>query len=366
MTVRHFLEIDDLTPAELDRVLELSQHASPPKVLAGNGMALVFQKPSLRTRNSMEMAVTQLGGHPIYISSEEVGIDTRETAEDVARTLCGYHAAIGARVFGHDIVERLAAAAGPMGVPVVNLLSDQAHPMQALADLLTLRQHFGADLAGRSVAYVGDANNVCRSLALAAAMAGMEVRVAAPAGYEFNEVDADRLATAGVTIHTVTRPEEAIEGVDCVYTDVWTSMGQEAETADRLRAFEGFTINSDLMAGAAPDSVFLHCLPAHRGEEVSAEVLESSQSRVWQQAENRMHAARGLLAWLLSEANDLAEGVSETADSGVYADGTPAEGEVQSNYRKASVKVARQLDDLAKRAGRAVGEQRASRNDSPS
>lgn len=298
MTTRHLLEVDDLSADELVAVLELAESKSPPQVLDGLGMALLFEKPSARTRNSMEMAVVQLGGHPLYVQGSEVGLDTRETAEDVARTLACFHRAIGARVFDHRTVERLAEAAGPTGTPVVNLLSDGAHPMQALADLLTLKGHFG-DLEGRSIAYVGDANNVCRSLALAASMVGMEIRVASPPGYSFNDADLARLAGAGVTFHATESPAEAVEGVDAIYTDVWTSMGQEAETAERLNAFEGFTITSALLDRANDNAVFLHCLPAHRGEEVAAEVLESEQSLVWTQAENRMHAARGLLAWLL-------------------------------------------------------------------
>ncbi len=299
MSVRHFLEVDDLSVAELHAVLELAERPDPPQVLAGKGMALVFEKPSARTRNSMEMAVFALGGHPMYIQGTEVGLDTRETVEDVARTLSCYHHAIGARVFDHATVERLAAAGTTTDTSVVNLLSDAAHPMQALADVLTMRAHFG-DLTGRTVAYVGDANNVCRSLALAASMLGMSVRVASPAGYEFSGSDAAYFSQAGVAVEATTNPAEAVSGADVVYTDVWTSMGQEDETAARLEAFAGFTVDEALMAQATDDAVFLHCLPAHRGEEVSGPVLESSRSLVWPQAENRMHAARGLLAFLLS------------------------------------------------------------------
>ncbi|NNE75155.1 MAG: ornithine carbamoyltransferase [Acidimicrobiales bacterium] len=296
--MRHFLEIDDLTPAELRRVLDLARTDMPPQVLDGLGMALVFQKPSARTRNSMEMAVVQLGGHPTTISADEVGIDTRESAEDVARTLGCFHGAIGARVFGHDIVERMAAVSP---VPVVNLLSDAAHPMQALADALTIEAEFGS-MEGVSVAYVGDANNVTRSLALVVGMLGGTMRVASPAAYGFSAVDIDRLAAAGVEPVFTDRPAEAVDGADVVYADVWTSMGQEAETEQRLQDFEGFMIDETLMGAAAARSVFLHCLPAHRGEEASADVIDGARSRIWVQAENRMHAARGLLGWLLGEA----------------------------------------------------------------
>jgi ornithine carbamoyltransferase len=296
--MRHVLEIDDLHADELARVLALAADPAPPQVLAGLGMALVFEKPSARTRNSMEMAVVQLGGHPMYIQGSEVGMDTRESVEDVTRTLACYHAAIGARVFDHGTVERMAAQDL---VPVVNMLSDAGHPLQALADVLTLTDELG-DLTGRSIAYVGDGNNVFRSLALAAGMLGMEVRFAGPPGYRLPDVDADRLRAAGVTWTEHDRADDAVEGVDAVYTDVWTSMGQESESAQRLIDFEGFRIDERLMAAAGDQALFLHCLPAHRGEEVTDAVVDGPASRVWPQAANRMHAARGLLAWLLSEA----------------------------------------------------------------
>jgi len=296
--MRHFLEVDDLSPAELERVLELSAAETPPQALQGQGAALVFEKPSARTRNSMELATVQLGGHPVYIRPEEVGIDTRESAEDVIRTLACYHAVVAARVFEHGKLERMAACDA---VPVINLLSDAAHPMQALADLLTIRQLFGTDV-GR-VAYVGDANNVWRSLAIACAMVGVDTAVAAPPGYSPTEVDLDRVRAAGGEPLVTNRPAEAVEGADVVYTDVWTSMGQEAESAQRLKDFEGFGVDGPLVSGLSGRGVFLHCLPAHRGEEVSDEVMAGERSRVWQQAENRMHAARGLMAFLLGEAS---------------------------------------------------------------
>ena len=275
---RDFLDITDFTGEELTAVLDLAEREPWPHVLKDQGVALLFEKPSARTRNSTEVAVVQLGGHPVTLRGEEVGIDTRETAEDLARTLSCYHAAIAARVFDHSRLQRLADAAS---VPVINLLSDDSHPCQALADLLTLRQHFGS-LDGRVVAYVGDYNNVTRSLEQAGAALGVEVRIATPEGY----------GPGGTAL-------DAVKGADAVYTDVWTSMGQEAEAAARRAAFAGYTVDEDLMAQAAPDAVFLHCLPAHRGEEVSAGVLEGPQSLVWQQAANRMHAMRGLLLFLL-------------------------------------------------------------------
>jgi ornithine carbamoyltransferase len=293
---RHFLEIDDLTPAELVQVLDLSERADVPQVLAGKGAALVFEKPSLRTRNSSEMAVVQLGGHPITIGAAEVGLGVRETPEDVIRTLAGYHSVVAARVFEHEKLERMAAMDV---VPVVNLLSDDGHPVQALADLLTLRQRFGK-LEGLTIAYVGDPNNVSRSLSFGAAMTGMTIRIASPAGYPNPEHDTDRVRALGGTIELTDRPAEAVADAHAVYADVWASMGKEDEAEARRRAFEGFTIDSALLAGADPDGIFLHCLPAHRGEEVSAELMESDRSRVWQQAENRMHTMRGLLAFLLA------------------------------------------------------------------
>ncbi|MGY6502261.1 MAG: ornithine carbamoyltransferase [Acidimicrobiales bacterium] len=295
--MRHLLEIDDLTPAELLSVLDRSEAEDPDPVLAGRGMALVFEKPSARTRNSMEMAVVQLGGHPLTIRGDEVGLDVRESVEDVTRTLACYHAAIGARVFRHRHVERMAEVAA---VPIVNLLSDEAHPMQALADLLTIRQELGR--LDVTVAYVGDANNVARSLAIAVGMVGGSARIAAPSGHRFDDATLDRIASTGSPVEVHDRPEDAVAGADVVYSDVWTSMGQEAETAARLQAFEGFTITEAMVSAMHPDGIVMHCLPAHRGEEVSAEVIDGPRSRIWPQAENRMHAARGLLWWLMEQA----------------------------------------------------------------
>lgn len=297
--MRHFLEIDDLSSTELERVLDLASSADSARVLAGKGMALIFEKPSARTRNSMEMAVVQLGGHPVYIQGEEeIGLDTRESVEDVTNAMACFHSAIGARVFQHSVVERMAAVDR---VPVVNLLSDQGHPMQALADLLTMRREFGR-LEGRSVAYVGDANNVARSLAIGAGLAGVQFRIASPPGYVFSDTDLDRIRTVGDPV-VCDRPEEAVAGADAVYADTWTSMGQEAEAVQRRRDFEGFQVDDRLMGLAAAGAVFLHCLPAHRGEEVVDEVLDGPRSRIWVQAANRMHAARGLLCWLMGEAD---------------------------------------------------------------
>jgi ornithine carbamoyltransferase len=216
----------------------------------------------------------------------------------VARVLSGYHAVLGARVYDHRLLEDLAAAAT---VPVVNLLSDRGHPCQALADLLTMRQSLG-ELAGATLAWVGDFNNVARSLALGATALGMKVRLACPAGYGPGDDDIDRLRGAGAEPVVTTRPDEAAAGAQAVHTDVWASMGQEAEAEARGRAFEGLQVDDRVMAAAAPGAVFMHCLPAHRGEEVAASVVDGPQSRVIPQAHNRLHAFRGLLVWLLDGA----------------------------------------------------------------
>ncbi len=289
--MRHLLDVDDLDPAELADVLDLAELPSPPPLLAGRGVALLFEKASTRTRVSMEMAVVQLGGHPVSLRAEEVGVDDREPAEDVAKVLSSYCAALAARVYHHDRLVRMAGAAT---VPVVNLLSDDAHPCQTLADLLTLRQSFGR-LKGLTVAYVGDGNNVCRSLMKAGALAGMTVRVATPAGYEPPRPDPGD----GDGVEVGNDPLAAVSGADAVYTDVWASMGQEGQATRRREDFAGFTVDDAMLAAAAPHAVFLHCLPAHRGEEVSASVIDSPQSAVWRQAANRVHAQRGLLLWLL-------------------------------------------------------------------
>jgi ornithine carbamoyltransferase len=241
------------------------------------------------------MAVVQLGGHPIYTRGEEIGFDVREPVEDIGRILAGYHAVIAARVFDHRVVERLAAVSS---VPVVNMLSDVSHPLQGVADVLTMRQALGP-LAGRTVAYVGDWNNVARSLAEASALAGMHIRIGCPTGFAPTEAELERIAGLGAaSIVHHTRPQVAVEGADAVHTDTWTSMGQEAEKAARQRAFEGYTVDAALMDAAAPGAVFMHCLPAYRGIEVTAEVIDGPRSRVVQQGHNRMHAARAVLAFL--------------------------------------------------------------------
>jgi ornithine carbamoyltransferase len=294
---RDLLDIDDLTPSELTAVLDLAGDDYPPHVLAGRGVALVFQKPSARTRSSSELAVFQLGGHPLTIRADEVGIDERESAEDVARTLSQYHSAIGARVLDHNVLVRMASVAD---VPVVNLLSDRAHPLQAIGDLLTLRTHWGGYLAGHRLAWVGDANNVARSLVLACAMLGVDVAMATPPSHQLDQATVEAVAALGGHLVQTSSPEEAVKEADAVYTDVWVSMGQEAESEERLGALAPYHVGASLMSVAAGGAVFLHCLPAHRGEEVAAEVIDGPASLVWPQAANRLRAMRGLLLWMFS------------------------------------------------------------------
>jgi ornithine carbamoyltransferase len=296
---RDVLEVDGFTPDRLAALVDraIAWKADPalvPAVLAGQGVALLFEKPSARTRTSTEMAVVGLGGHPVYIRPEEVGMGVRETVEDVARTLAQYCAILCARVFDHATLEAMAAA---VEVPVVNLLSDRAHPCQALADVLTLREELGT-LDGRRVVFVGDGNNVAASLAFAAALSGIELTVASPPGYELDEEVVERARNLGGVVEVSNDPFEVVKGADALYTDVWTSMGQEEEAEVRQAAFEGFRVDAALMAAAGEQARFLHCLPAHRGEEVTAEVIDGPASVVWQQAGNRMHAARALLAEL--------------------------------------------------------------------
>ncbi|MDQ1434331.1 MAG: ornithine carbamoyltransferase [Actinomycetota bacterium] len=298
---RHLLEVDDLDPVRLHTILEnaLTWKDDPgaiPQVLAGQGVVALFQKPSARTRISVEMAVATLGGHPIYVRDEEVDLDRRESVEDVAATMATMCSVIAARVFDHRVLERMTAV---VDVPVVNLLSDTAHPCQALADLLTMREDFG-ELEGRRIAYVGDGNNVAASLAYATALSGVELSIASPDGYELDPHVVDRVRNLGGTVELVSDPYDAVQGADVVYSDVWTSMGQEDEREQRLRAFAGWTIDADLMKAANDPVIFMHCLPAHRGDEVTADVIDGPQSVVWRQAGNRMHAARALLVDLLS------------------------------------------------------------------
>jgi ornithine carbamoyltransferase len=285
--VNRLLTVAELGREGLEEILALSELPDLGLPLSGKGVALVFQKPSARTRNSMEIATIQLGGHPVCIQKEEIGLGTRESAEDVARTLACYHAVIAARVMDHEDLESMASATAR---PLLNMLSDRAHPLQALADLLTVRQLLGR-LEGVRIAYVGDGdNNVCRSLAEACFLLGVELRIASPEGYGLGDPPEN--------VTQLADPAEAVEGADILYTDVWVSMGQDSESEARAKAFEPYRVDEALME-LCPDARFLHCLPARRGEEVSAGVIDGPRSAVWLQAENRMHTARGALAWLM-------------------------------------------------------------------
>jgi ornithine carbamoyltransferase len=284
--VSDLLAIRDLDRQALLDILALSESVDLGRPLEGTGAALYFQKPSARTRNSIEMAVVQLGGHPVYIQKDEVGLGTRETPEDVARTLECYHALIAGRVMAHGLLEQMAAA---VEVPVLNMLSDSDHPLQGLADLLTVKQLLGR-LEGVRIAYIGDANNVCRSLAEGCALVGAELRIASPDGYGLPDPPAG--------VRQLADPAEAVAGAEIVYTDVWVSMGQDEEAEVRRKALGAYQVNTDLMSGCS-DAWFLHCLPARRGEEVTDDVIEGPRSAIWRQARNRMHTARGAMAWML-------------------------------------------------------------------
>ncbi len=291
--MRHLLEIDDLNGPELDDVLALSA-TEPGSHRRGGGVALIFEMPSARTRNATEMACVQLGLHPTYIAATELGFDARESVEDITMTLAQYYSVVCARVHNHLILQRMADM---NVVPVVNMLSARSHPLQSLADLLTIKQEFG-DVRGRTIGYVGYPGNVWKSLSIAAAMLSMNLRLAVPDGYQPTASTLKQIEKAGGSVELTTSPQIAVKGADVVYTDRWVSMGEEAETKARLRDFSGFTVDDGVMAAAASDAIFLHCLPAKRGEEVSESVLEGSRSRIWQQAQNRMHTARGLISWL--------------------------------------------------------------------
>lgn len=283
--MKHLLSIRDLTSADINIILDRSQRDAA-RVLENQGVALYFEKPSSRTRNSMELAVAQLGGHPVYIQPAELGIGTRESVADVTRTLACYHALIAARVFDHALLDEMARI---NAAPILNMLSGSDHPLQALADLLTIKQLIGR-LEGVRVAFIGEGNNVSRSLAEACALVGAEFTIASPPGYGLGDVP---------DVRQVVDPADAAEGANIVYTDVWVSMGGD-ESAERRAAFEPYQVDEALMAHTN-DAWFLHCLPARRGEEVTAPVIDGPRSAIWRQAENRMHTARGAISWMLDQ-----------------------------------------------------------------
>ncbi len=268
-------------------------------LLSGKTLAIMFEKPSLRTRVSFELAMRQLGGQTIYLSPAEVGLGERESVLDVARVLSRYVDAIAIRTFSHQTLETLASYSS---VPVINALSDLEHPCQALADLLTIYEKKG-ELNGLTLAFVGDGNNVAHSLMLAASLMGMNFRIAYPAGYAVQDrifhMAKDYATDSGAEIFCTDEPRLAISGADVVYTDVWTSMGQEAEAQQRRQVFAGYQINSELLSSAKEDAILMHPLPAHRGEEVAEGILDNHKSVVFDQAENRLHLQKALLAGML-------------------------------------------------------------------
>ena len=300
---RDLVRIADLSAAELRSVLQLAARVKQDKglltgSLAGRSAALVFEKPSLRTKASFAVGAARLGMAPIYFGSEEVQLGRRETLADGARVLARYFGLIVHRTHDHARVTALAAEAD---VPVINALSDLEHPCQALADLLTLDERFGG-LEGLHVAWIGDGNNVCHSLLLAAALAGVSVTVATPRLHEPDAAIVSQARASGGEVTLVRDPADAVRGARAVYTDTWVSMGQESQSRARRQDFAGYQVDAALMAMAAPDAVFLHCLPAHRGEEVTNEVLDSPSSAVLDQAENRLHVQVAVMALLLGAA----------------------------------------------------------------
>jgi ornithine carbamoyltransferase len=308
MTVRHFLSLDDLSDEEFRRVLDLAAEVKTNpegyrQSLQGQTLAMIFQKKSTRTRVSFEVGMFQLGGSALFLGASDIQIGRGETIADTARVLGRYCDLIMARVYGHKDLLELAEYSP---VPIINGLSDALHPCQVLADLQTIEEQFG-QLAGRTLAYLGDGNNMAHSLMLGCARMGMNVQICTPTGYEPRE-EYTRKAQAyckerDTWLRVVTDPAEAGRDADVVYTDVWASMGQEAEQKERLQAFEGFEVNDAVMARAKPGAIFMHCLPAHRGEEVSASVCDGAQSVIFDEAENRLHAQKALMLFLAGKAD---------------------------------------------------------------
>ncbi len=306
MAGKDLISIHDLTASEVAETLELaarikSNPESFKTALAGKSLAMVFQKSSTRTRVSFEVGMFQLGGQAMFLSSRDLQLGRGEPISDTAQVLSRYAHGIMARTFAHQDVVDLARFGA---IPVINGLTDDLHPCQALADYLTLTETFG-DIRGRKIAYVGDGNNVAHSLMLGAAKVGMDISVATPEGFEVSEryfdlAQADA-AAAGTKVELTHDPKEAARGASCIYTDVWASMGQEEEAAERLKAFSGFQVDVELMSEALPEAIFLHCLPAHRGEEVAAEVADGPQSRIFDEAENRLHVQKAIMVRLMGK-----------------------------------------------------------------
>jgi ornithine carbamoyltransferase len=304
--IRHFVDLFDMQADTardlLQRAAELKrddQQGQRPQYLSGRTLGLIFEKPSLRTRVSFEAAIAQLGGNAIFLASKDVGMGSRESIADFARVISQYVDALAVRTYAHSTVEELARHAT---IPIINALSDEAHPCQALADVLTIQEALGG-LDGVKLVFVGDGNNVARSLALASALLGLEFVLAAPPGYEFPADFRERFEETFPDYPLVVEhdPHVAVRGAQVVYTDVWASMGQEEEAEQRRAAFQPYQVNSALLADLPPEAIFLHCLPAHRGEEVTSDVLDGPRSMILPQAANRLHFQKTLLIWLLLE-----------------------------------------------------------------
>lgn len=301
--MKHFLSIRDLAREDVPRLFALTADLKAKQKardrltpLHGRTMALVFEKPSLRTRVTFEVAMVQLGGAAVYLSAREIGLGLRESVSDVARNLSRWVDVVAARVFSHRTLEQMAAHAT---LPVINALSDLEHPCQALADFFTLWER-GLDLPKLRLAWVGDGNNVCHSLLLLAAHCGTPVSVASPPGYEPDPAILDACRELGGRVRLTTDPREAAEGADVLYTDTWISMGQESDRERRLEAFQRYQVNETLLGFAQPDALVMHCLPAHRGEEITDSVMDGPRSVILDQAENRLHAQKGIIIHLLS------------------------------------------------------------------
>jgi ornithine carbamoyltransferase len=304
--IRHFITIEELSHDDLTSILTLATSPFDDTTLSGQGVALVFERPSLRTRASSSSAVHELGGYVTFFSDEEIGLDSRESVEDVGRTIAEMYSIAGLRVRRHEVFARMRAATDER-LSLINLMDDEAHPTQALADVLTIADEFSRgdtrELAGLKVAYVGDATNVARSLAVALLRLGVDVTVAAPQGYQLVEGGAEdpaRILGPG-SLRLVDNVKEAVANADVVYTDTWVSMGLEADGVRRREELAAFQVNADLMVLAKPSAVVLHCLPAHRGEEVTSDVLDGAQSRVWRQVFHRRSSMIGVLRWIKGE-----------------------------------------------------------------
>ncbi|TET01771.1 MAG: ornithine carbamoyltransferase [Hadesarchaea archaeon] len=305
--VKHLLSMQDLSPNEIEAILddaaglkEKLRRGEPHELLQGKTLGMIFEKPSLRTRVTFETGMTQLGGHAIYLAPADIQLGKRESVPDTARNLSRWVDAVMARLFKHDIIVELARHSS---VPVINGLTDLHHPCQTLGDLLTIREHKGK-LRGLKLAWVGDGNNVCNSLLLGCTLVGMNISAVCPHGYEPDASVAKQAKKnaekSGAKLELLTNPKKAVAGADVIYTDVWVSMGQEKEAKRRMRAFEGYQVNAQLLKLAKPNAIVMHCLPAHRGQEITDEVIDGPRSVVLDQAENRMHAQKALLVSLLA------------------------------------------------------------------